>query len=178
MRRSVAAPAVVVLLSVIAGGWLLQRGIDRSDNMYVRVRVLQEVMDRVESSFVEEVDGDALYDSAIDAIIRDLGDPHTSFIRAAEYENLRIRTEGEYGGVGLEVTDGEDYVTVVSAIPGAERAGRYPCRRPVRRDRRRRRRHAAHRSGRDEASRSARYGGHGQDAAAGHGRPHRVHHPA
>lgn len=125
MRRSVAAPAVVVLLSVIAGGWLLQRGIDRSDNMYVRVRVLQEVMDRVESSFVEEVDGDALYDSAIDAIIRDLGDPHTSFIRAAEYENLRIRTEGEYGGVGLEVTDGEDYVTVVSAIPGgpSERVG-------------------------------------------------------
>jgi hypothetical protein len=53
MRRRVAAPAAVVLLSAIAGAWLLQRGIDRSDNMYVRVRVLEEVMERVESSFVE-----------------------------------------------------------------------------------------------------------------------------
>jgi carboxyl-terminal processing protease len=125
MRRSVAAPAVVVLLSAIAGAWLLQRGIDRSDNMYVRVRVLEEVMERVETSFVEEVDPTSLTNSAIDAIIRDLGDPHTSFIPAADYENLRIRTEGEYGGVGLEVTDGEDFVTVVSAIPGgpSERAG-------------------------------------------------------
>lgn len=125
MRRSVAAPAVVVVLSAIAGAWLLQRGIDRTDNMYVRVRVLQEVIDRVESSFVEEVDPESLYDTAIDAIIGGLGDPHTSFIQAADYENLRIRTEGEYGGVGLEVTDGQDRVTVVSAIPGgpSERVG-------------------------------------------------------
>jgi len=125
MRRSVAAPAVVVLLSAIAGAWLLQRGIDRSDNMYVRVRVLQEVVDRVESSFVEEVDGESLFDTAIDAIIGQLGDPNTSFVQAAEYENLRIRTEGEYGGVGLEVNDGQEYVTVVNAIPGGpgERSG-------------------------------------------------------
>lgn len=125
MRRSVAAPAVVILLSAVAGAWLLQRGVDRSENVYVRVRVLQEVMDRVETSFVEDVDGDALTNTAIDAIIRELGDPHTSFIQASDYENFRIRTEGEYGGVGLEVTDGNGYVTVVSAIPGgpSERAG-------------------------------------------------------
>lgn len=125
MRRSVAAPAVVILLSAVAGAWLLQRGIDRSDNMYVRARVLQEVMNRVETSFVEEVDPETLTNSAIDGIIRELDDPHTSFIQAADYENLRIRTEGEYGGVGLEVTDGDDYVTVVSAIPGgpSERVG-------------------------------------------------------
>jgi carboxyl-terminal processing protease len=120
-----AAPAVVILLSAVAGAWLLQQGVDRSDNVYVRVRVLQEVMDRVESSFVEEVDGESLTNSAIDAIIGELGDPHTSFIQASEYENLRIRTEGEYGGVGLEVSDGDEFVTVVSAIPGgpSERAG-------------------------------------------------------
>ena len=122
MRRSYMAPAAVVLLSVVSGGWLLQRGVDRAENVYVQVRVLQEVVDRVESSFVDEVDESTLYDSAIDGLIRDLGDPHTSLIPASDYEDLRIRTEGEYGGVGLEVADRNGFVTVVSPIPGGPAA--------------------------------------------------------
>ena len=118
MRRSIAAPIMVALFSVAAGGWLLQEGVDRAENVYVRVRVLQEVVDRVESSFVDEVDASRLYDSAIDGLIRDLGDPHSSFMPASQFENLRIRTEGEYGGVGLEVVQRNGYVTVVSPIPG------------------------------------------------------------
>jgi carboxyl-terminal processing protease len=125
MRRSVAAPILVALFSVAAGGWLLQQGVDRAENVYVRVRVLQEVVDRVESSFVDEVEASSLYDSAIDGLIRDLGDPHSSFMPAAQFENMRIRTEGEYGGVGLEVVQRNGYVTVVSPIPGGpgERMG-------------------------------------------------------
>lgn len=118
MRRGVALPIAVMILSVGAGGWLLQQGVDRAENVFVRVRVLQEVIDRVESSYVEDVDPGSLYDSAIDGLIRDLGDPHSSFLPRREYEDLRIRTEGEYGGVGLEVTERNGYVTVVSPIPG------------------------------------------------------------
>jgi carboxyl-terminal processing protease len=118
MKRSVLAPILVVFFSVAAGGWLLQQGVDRAENVYVRVRVLQEVVDRVESSFVDEVEPGSLYDSAIDGLIRDLGDPNSSFLPASDYEDLRIRTEGEYGGVGLEVVDRDGYVTVVSPIPG------------------------------------------------------------
>jgi len=118
VKRSVWAPMLVVFFSVVAGGWLLQQGVDRAENVYVRVRVLQEVVDRVESSFVEEVDQGALFDSAIDGLIDELGDPHSSFIPAREYENLRIRTEGEYGGIGLEVVERNGWVTVVSPIPG------------------------------------------------------------
>jgi len=117
VRRSIGAPVAVVAFAVIAGGWLLQEGVDRSENVYVRVRVLQEVMSKVESSFVDEVDQSRLYDSAIDGLLRDLGDPHTSLLPADDYENLRIRTEGEYGGVGLEVIDRNERVTVVSPIP-------------------------------------------------------------
>ena len=82
MRRSIGAPVAVVAFAVIAGGWLLQEGVDRSENVYVRVRVLQEVMSKVESSFVDEVDQSRLYDSAIDGLLRDLGDPHTSLLPA------------------------------------------------------------------------------------------------
>jgi carboxyl-terminal processing protease len=112
-------PTLVIALSIAAGGWLLQEGVDRSANLYTQVRVLQEVVDRVRSSFVAEVDEDALYQSAIDGVIQELGDPHSSFLPARDYEDLRIRTEGEYGGVGLEVVDRDGYVTVVSPIPGS-----------------------------------------------------------
>jgi carboxyl-terminal processing protease len=125
VSRGLFAPVVVVAFAVLAGGWLLQEGVDRSENMYVRVRVLQEVLDHVETSFVDEVDRDGLFESAIGGLIRDLGDPHSSFLPAEAYENLRIRTEGEYGGVGLEVVDRNDRVTVVSPIPNTpgQRAG-------------------------------------------------------
>jgi carboxyl-terminal processing protease len=125
VSRGLFAPVVVIAFAVLAGGWLLQEGVDRSENMYVRVRVLQEVLDHVETSFVDEVDRDGLFESAIGGLIRDLGDPHSSFLPAEAYENLRIRTEGEYGGVGLEVVDRNDRVTVVSPIPNTpgQRAG-------------------------------------------------------
>lgn len=125
MRRGVFAPVVVVAFAVMAGGWLLQEGVDRAANIYVRVRVLQEVVEHVETSFVDDVDPAGLYNAAINGLIRDLGDPHSSFLPADEYENLSIRIEGEYGGIGLEVIDRGGWVTVVSPIsstPG-QRAG-------------------------------------------------------
>lgn len=125
MRRGIFAPVAVAAFAVMAGGWLLQEGVDRASNIYMRVRVLQEVVDRVETSFVDYIDAAGLYTSAIDGLIRDLGDPHSSFLPADEYENLSIRIEGEYGGVGLEVVDRKGWVTVVSPIAGGpgQRAG-------------------------------------------------------
>ncbi len=118
VRRSVLAPVAVVAVAVLTGGWLLQQGVDRTENLYVQVRLLQEVVDHVESSFVDEVDRNTLYNSAIEGIVEDLEDPHSSFLAASEYETLRIRTEGDYGGVGLEVTERNGWVTVVNPIPG------------------------------------------------------------
>lgn len=125
MRRGILTQVVVVASAVVVGGWLLQEGVDRSDTDYLRIRVLQEVIDKVESSFVEEVEYDRLHKSAIEGLFRDLGDPHSSLIPVSAYENFRIRTEGEYGGIGLEVVDRNGWVTVVSPIPNTpgERAG-------------------------------------------------------
>jgi len=118
VRKGTAAPLLVVLVSAVTGGWLLQRGVDRSENVYTKVRVFQEVVDRVETSYVDSVDASKLYDSAIDGMIQDLHDPYSVFLPASQYEDLRIRTEGNYGGVGLEVIKRNGHVTVVSPIPG------------------------------------------------------------
>jgi carboxyl-terminal processing protease len=124
-RRSVLAPVAVLATAVITGGWFLQQGVDQEQNVYFQARLFQEVVDRIASDYVERVPKDSLYRSAIDGLITSLGDPNSSFLEAKDYEDLRIRTQGDYGGVGLEITERDGYVTVVSPIPGTpgQRAG-------------------------------------------------------
>ncbi|UCC26106.1 MAG: S41 family peptidase [Gemmatimonadales bacterium] len=122
-------PLILVGGSILLGGWFLQEGVSRQENVFVQVRLFQEVMDHVSQQFVEEVDPAVLYDSAIDGVLEELDDPNTSFIEAQDWEDFRIRaTEGNYGGVGLEVVPRDDFVTVMSAVPGGPgaRAGIRP----------------------------------------------------
>jgi carboxyl-terminal processing protease len=118
MRRGILVPVAIAALTVATGGWLLQQGVDRAENVYVKARLFQEVVDRVRSSFVDDVEAGNLYDSAIEGVLEELDDPYSSFLPASHYEDLRIRTEGDYGGVGLEVIERNGWVTVVSPIPG------------------------------------------------------------
>jgi len=71
------------------------------------------------------VERDRLYEHAIEGLLRELGDPNTSLMNLDAFENFRLQTEGDYGGVGLEISDRDDYITVVSPIPGTpgSRAG-------------------------------------------------------
>jgi carboxyl-terminal processing protease len=108
----------VILVAVFSGGWFLQQGVEQQQNVYSQVRLFEEVVDHVSARFVDPVDRSRLYDSAIEGVLRDLGDPNTSFLPAQAYENLRIRTEGEYGGVGLEITERNGLITVVTPLPG------------------------------------------------------------
>ena len=126
--RSIFAPAAVLATAVFTGGWFLQQGVAQGQNVYFRARLFQEVLDRISSDYVEEITKDSLYQSAVTGLIRDLNDPNSSFMEAADYENLRIRTQGDYGGVGLEITERDGYVTVVAPIPGTPgaRAGIRP----------------------------------------------------
>ena len=127
-RRSIIAPAVVLTAAVVTGGWLLQRGVGQEQNVYYQVRLFEEVVDHVAPQYVEDVDKGQLYQEAIDGLLQQLGDPNTSFISAEQYEDIRIRTMGDYGGVGLEITERDGFVTVVGPIPGTpgERAGVRP----------------------------------------------------
>jgi carboxyl-terminal processing protease len=124
-KRSILAPVAVLGIAVATGGWFLQQGVDQDQNVYFQARLFQEVVDKIASDYVDEVEKSSLYTSAIDGLIKELGDPNSSFLEAADYENLRIRTQGAYGGVGLEIIELDGFVTVVAPIPGppSARAG-------------------------------------------------------
>jgi carboxyl-terminal processing protease len=127
--RNVILPFVLVGGAILLGGWFLQEGVSREESAFLQSRLLQEVVDYVSSEYVDEVDDQRLYDAAIRGILRELEDPNTSFIDATAWEDFRIRaTDGGYAGVGLEVTERDGLVTVLSPIPGGpgDRAGIRP----------------------------------------------------
>ena len=117
-RRTTVAPVLVLTAGLLLGGWFLQQGVGQEQSLYFQSRVFQEVIDHVSERYVDPVDREELYQNAIQGVLEELGDPNTSFLDMQDWENFRIRTEGEYGGVGLEIVDREGWVTVVSPIPG------------------------------------------------------------
>ena len=103
---------------------------------YHKLNIFTRVLSYVENNYVENVDHDELVYGAIKGMLETL-DPHTSFLKPDQYREMKIDTQGEFGGVGIEVdlrpvssSDSasgarEHLLTIMSAIEGtpAYRAG-------------------------------------------------------
>lgn len=125
LKRTILGPALVAGVAVVSGGWLLQRGVSEQTSIFRSSQLFEEVLRAISTRYVDEHSSAELYRMAIDGMLRELGDPHTSFMTAEEYANLRIQTTGEYGGLGIEIDVRDGWITVVSPLPDspAERAG-------------------------------------------------------
>ena len=125
LKRTVVAPALVAGVALVSGGWLLQQGVSGDQSVFQRARIFDEVLQYVESRYVEPHSSSDLYQKAVEGMLRELGDPHTTFMTADEYAQLHLQTSGEYGGLGIQISTRDDYVTAVGVLPGtpAERAG-------------------------------------------------------
>lgn len=87
-------------------------------------RLLDEVVSRIRREYVEAVPETVFDEAAVKGIVARL-DPHSSFLDAAQYEEMRATTTGSYSGVGIEVSAQDGRVVVVTPIEGspAARAG-------------------------------------------------------
>ncbi|MEO5511793.1 MAG: S41 family peptidase [Longimicrobiales bacterium] len=125
MKRTILTPVVVALVALGTGGWFLQKGADQKKNVYANSELFENVLREVQEKFVDAKDSGELYQKAIDGMLEELGDPHSVLMPAKEYERLRTDTEGQYGGIGIQIGKRGDFVTVISPLPGtpAERLG-------------------------------------------------------
>jgi carboxyl-terminal processing protease len=125
LKRTILGPILVALVAFVSGGWLLQRGVAGERSAFESARVLEEVLQRVSRDFVEQHQSTELYRMAVQGLLRELGDPHTAFMTAEEYNALRVQTTGEYGGLGIQISERDGWITVIAPLPGtpAERAG-------------------------------------------------------
>jgi carboxyl-terminal processing protease len=124
LKRTILGPVLVAGVAVLSGGWLLQRESALSTGG-VDPRIFDEVLSRVSRDYVDSHPQDELYKMAVDGMLYELGDPHTNFMTAEEYNDLRVQTTGEYGGLGIQIAERNGWITVVAPLPGtpAERAG-------------------------------------------------------
>ena len=125
IKRSVLAPLFVALIAFASGGWLLQQGVSSERNVYATTQLFEDVLRHVSARFVDEKSSGELYRMAIDGMLEELGDPHSVFMTADDYERLRVQTQGEYGGIGIQIAKRNGWITVLSPLPGTpgERAG-------------------------------------------------------
>jgi carboxyl-terminal processing protease len=107
-----------------SGGLIGDNTPDRDAMAAEQARLLAEVLELVKEDYVESVDDAELLESAIRGMVSGL-DPHSQYLDASEYRDIRASTTGTYTGVGIEVDEVDGAVTVVAPIAGspAARAG-------------------------------------------------------
>ena len=125
MRQALFAAIGGATLGVLAATQLispLSAQENDARSTYEHLDLFGDIFERVRSQYVEEVDEGELIESAINGMLASL-DPHSSYLPPKNFEDMRVQTRGEFGGLGIEVTMEDGFVKVVAPIdetPAAE----------------------------------------------------------
>ncbi len=130
MRKTLFA----AILSAAAAGTLLflpSQTLDaqsaKNSDTYQQLNLFGEVFERVRSDYVEEVNDKDLIENALNGMLTSL-DPHSGYLNEKNFKDMQVQTRGEFGGLGIEVTQEQGVIKVVSPIDDtpAARAGILP----------------------------------------------------
>lgn len=122
--------ALLALVSSIAIGGYEKSGIDKTkskENLYNQVELFADAISLIRSDYVDEVDSKKMIYGALKGMFSSLDD-FSQFMEPDEYNEVKLETRGEFGGIGIEISLKERILTVVTPIIGtpAERAGLKP----------------------------------------------------
>ena len=111
-RSRKAAVASLLLLPVLAGGFVLQSRANRGG-----AQLLDQVLTFVALRYVDTLDAPALYEKAARGLVKELGDPYTELFSPKQMEEFSRNTNGRYAGLGMQITSVAGYVTVDKVFP-------------------------------------------------------------
>jgi carboxyl-terminal processing protease len=95
----------------------IQRVSAEDQTVYENLQIFSDVLDIVKENYVQEVDNEELVEGAISGMLRTL-DPHSSYLDPDAYKELQVETKGSFGGIGIEITIRDGFLTVVSPLEG------------------------------------------------------------
>jgi carboxyl-terminal processing protease len=121
MNKFVMAAVGGTLIGVLAttqlAAPLLAQEQSKNRSVYEQLDLFGDIFERIRAQYVEEVDTNDLIEAAINGMLTSL-DPHSSYMSPEDAADMRVQTRGEFGGLGIEVTQEEGFVKVVSPIDG------------------------------------------------------------
>ncbi|MDR0807550.1 MAG: S41 family peptidase [Gemmobacter sp.] len=106
--------AGVLLTTQVAGPLIAQETRD-SAPVYEQLDLFGDIFERIRSEYVEEVDTKKLIEAAINGMLTSL-DPHSNYMPADDFNDMQVQTRGEFGGLGIEVTQEQGFIKVVSPM--------------------------------------------------------------
>jgi len=119
MKKFVMAAVAGTMIGAIAttqiAGPLLAQESVRKTSVYEQLDLFGDIFERIRAQYVEDVDEAELIEAAINGMLTSL-DPHSSYLSPKDASDMRVQTRGEFGGLGIEVTQEEGFVKVVSPI--------------------------------------------------------------
>ena len=95
-----------------------------ASDTYRNLNLFGDVFEKIRSDYVEKPDEQKLVEAAINGMLGAL-DPHSSYMDAKSFRDMQVQTRGEFGGLGIEVTQEDGLIKVVTPIDDtpASRAG-------------------------------------------------------
>ncbi|MEE9453610.1 MAG: S41 family peptidase [Paracoccaceae bacterium] len=123
MATAAGAIAGFFVTTQFAGPLVAQENTN-TQNTYEQLDLFGDIFERIRSTYVEEVDEADLIEAAINGMLTSL-DPHSSYLPPKAFDEMQEETRGEFGGLGIEVTQEDGFIKVVSPIDDtpAARAG-------------------------------------------------------
>ena len=85
------------------------------DELYEKIDLFSEVLEKIQNEYVEEVDESEVMDSAINGALQSL-DPYSAYMNQKIFEESQTETSGEFGGLGIEVSMEAGVVVVIAPI--------------------------------------------------------------
>src|SRR5215467_4224506 len=127
MKRSGILAPVITLVVLLALRQDVGAATANSTETYKQLNLFGEVFERVRAEYVDDVSDDSLVESAINGMLTSL-DPHSNYLNTKNFNDMKVQTRGEFGGLGIEVSMENGLVKVVSPIDDtpAARAGLKP----------------------------------------------------
>jgi len=89
----------------------------QKDDTYKQINLLLDVLKYTEENYVDEVDRNKLLISAIKGLLKPL-DPFSQFMEPDTYKELKVETEGQFGGLGIRIAVRDEWITVITPLPG------------------------------------------------------------
>ncbi len=121
MRKFILATVTGVMFGAVVttqvAGPLIAQEAEKKASIYEQLDLFGDIFERIRSQYVEEVEAEELIEAAIDGMLTSL-DPHSSYLSPDDAQAMRVQTRGEFGGLGIEVTQEEGFVKVVSPMDG------------------------------------------------------------